>query len=804
MQRPLNRPSEDDHFTRWSKDATAHVNSCPDAQKKLAKLTEGEGENVLNQHQRSMIAHTEMLDGLDRQNKDIYKAFADLGTEDEVRPYQKAVQKIADKLAEFSGLVMNTNGRDVRLAVVNAKMGILSLKQLKKEVLKDDADRSKERVAELLQTTVEYLSKGKICLEIGKELDKLSKLTEELISMSVACQDSLEQFLAKKDREAEQLQLQLETELNAGVQELTQKHATAQRMLESKTADILATADEEVAKARAEIEEMRARKARLQEEFEEKSKPAALAKESAGYAWGFAKTSSYWLVGLGVVSLGLAAAAVAVSGGALAVPAAVGWACAHAAGWTGAAALVAGACAVAGTHKALTENDKREKALEDQKAEIAAMEKEMEVRETQCKERLKKAIKDTEEEERTVQVELQQLLDDKHQKVEEIRAQQAARRQFGEVRLSAIAGVREFAQTQQLFIEELKEAKINESCVSMVEALGFLSAKARIVECSGRLIKDESELVFTILEGFSADQLQLLEEKIQVLGEVNEKLVRQAAKVYNLHHELTGIFMDASVEDPDVTAARVLLRDAKAATLSKDAQKRRMLDDDEKACGSSLETACDSSSPELMKGVSLEDALAPLDEAHRQPLLERCRQKASLLESSYPDMTPDQRGILVAYSEELPTSSESPYWQVNETMRNGTMADSPWMPFMSLCMDSLSALPRPKGRTRTKPVFRAYKKTVDELGEGFQTGSILKMNGFTSATLTMKAAQGFMGKTEGTILIMTPLQPLHSIKDFSAFPDEDEVIIPPNTKWEVISEMDMGNFTTLQLEELPE
>ena len=76
---------------------------------------------------------------------------------------------------------------------------------------------------------------------------------------------------------------------------------------------------------------------------------------------------------------------------------------------------------------------------------------------------------------------------------------------------------------------------------------------------------------------------------------------------------------------------------------------------------------------------------------------------------------------------------------------------------------------------------------------------------FSSTATTVDVMKDFLGTTGARTLFQLTLMPGagRSFKDFSFFPNENEVLLPPNTEFKVVSKVDLGSeLTMVQLEQI--
>merc|ERR1740121_1972536 len=192
--------------------------------------------------------------------------------------------------------------------------------------------------------------------------------------------------------------------------------------------------------------------------------------------------------------------------------------------------------------------------------------------------------------------------------------------------------------------------------------------------------------------------------------------------------------------------------------------------------------------------VTLEQAFGPVKDKHRKSLLNTCRVKAKKL-AKKTGLSEPQIGALVGYSAELQPPSDSPYWECNGALRSQDRTEvAPWRFFIWLLLSGLSRLPP----APFDSLWRGYKKSVQDLGENFESGATLIFSGFTSAASSIEVMQTFVGtKGPRTLLNLKLIRRGRSLKDFSFFPAEAEVVLAPNATFEVTGHFDAGAGLTI-------
>ena len=148
--------------------------------------------------------------------------------------------------------------------------------------------------------------------------------------------------------------------------------------------------------------------------------------------------------------------------------------------------------------------------------------------------------------------------------------------------------------------------------------------------------------------------------------------------------------------------------------------------------------------------------------------------------------------------EEIPREI-SLYYVLNAALRaKDRTAVKRWRDYIWLLMHALKKLPVESEQT----VFRGAKLTPAEMhleinaASGLpKIGSDFTWSGFSSTALTQGVMQTFVGpQGSRTLLTLQLVEPVaRKIVDFSLFPSEDEVLLPPNVSFEIVSVFDAGS-----------
>lgn len=168
----------------------------------------------------------------------------------------------------------------------------------------------------------------------------------------------------------------------------------------------------------------------------------------------------------------------------------------------------------------------------------------------------------------------------------------------------------------------------------------------------------------------------------------------------------------------------------------------------------------------------------------------------------HPDLTADEVASIVLYTMEEVPRSISLYFALNGSLREKDREKvKPWRDYIWLLMHALRKLPTLPART----VFRGAKLTPTQLNMDLDSASLPEVGfeftwgGFSSTALTQGVMSTFVG-TDGPRTMLTielTEKVARKISDFSLFPNEDEVLLPPNVCLEVVSRFDAGHGLTM-------
>eukprot|EP01103_Thecamoeba_quadrilineata_P019279 TRINITY_DN7733_c0_g1_i1.p1 TRINITY_DN7733_c0_g1~~TRINITY_DN7733_c0_g1_i1.p1 ORF type:complete len:763 (+),score=140.45 TRINITY_DN7733_c0_g1_i1:146-2290(+) len=133
------------------------------------------------------------------------------------------------------------------------------------------------------------------------------------------------------------------------------------------------------------------------------------------------------------------------------------------------------------------------------------------------------------------------------------------------------------------------------------------------------------------------------------------------------------------------------------------------------------------------------------------------------------------------------------YYQLNKVLRERASHQLvEWRDYLFYLLTALNKLPAQGPRN----VYRGMNYKVDTR-EKYREGERVSWNGFTSTSVSKSQARNFLGKDQkgGTIFIIKIQKTGRAVHDFSAIPTEEEIILEPNSVFEVTNSEDLSEVT---------
>jgi hypothetical protein len=202
---------------------------------------------------------------------------------------------------------------------------------------------------------------------------------------------------------------------------------------------------------------------------------------------------------------------------------------------------------------------------------------------------------------------------------------------------------------------------------------------------------------------------------------------------------------------------------------------------------------------ENMHLVTLEKAVEPLTSL--VPDVERMAWtvKQSQFDGEH-SLTDDESASILLYTMEWEPKDKSFYVILNNTLQaTSRNLLKPWFLYLRLVMTALAKLPSDSERLH---VYRGVKL---DLSAQYPKGTTITWWGFSSCTTSLEVLndERFLGRTGTRTLFNIECQSAKSIKSFSFYPEEEEVLLPPGRQFQVIGCLDQGNgFHIIQMKEI--
>ncbi|CAF0846280.1 unnamed protein product [Adineta ricciae] len=202
---------------------------------------------------------------------------------------------------------------------------------------------------------------------------------------------------------------------------------------------------------------------------------------------------------------------------------------------------------------------------------------------------------------------------------------------------------------------------------------------------------------------------------------------------------------------------------------------------------------------ETMPLVSLEEAVEPLHAL--VPEVERMTWtvKQNHFEDDH-HLTDDEAASILLYTMEWEPRNQSFYAILNATLQAANrQLLKPWFLFLRLIMTSLAKLP---SESVNLVVYRGVKL---DISAQYSTGTTVTWWGLSSCTksLNVLSNEQFLGQTGTRTLFNIECHSAKSIKTYSLFPEEEEVLLPPARQFQVTGCLNAGHgLHIVQLKEV--
>lgn len=191
--------------------------------------------------------------------------------------------------------------------------------------------------------------------------------------------------------------------------------------------------------------------------------------------------------------------------------------------------------------------------------------------------------------------------------------------------------------------------------------------------------------------------------------------------------------------------------------------------------------------------ISIEDAVIPLEplipDIHEKiQIAKEERNRVALEDLNELDLTQDESIAIRLYTMQWNNSENSLYWLLNNSLRTAKDREQmePWFGYLKLVLMGLMKLP-----SENRTIWRGVQL---DLSGNFEEGQDIIWWAFTSCTEKNKLLQNdFLGQVgRRTLFCIEPCRG-KSIKNFSDYANESEILLLPGTKLRVISILPQGS-----------
>ncbi|CAF3923814.1 unnamed protein product [Adineta steineri] len=163
-------------------------------------------------------------------------------------------------------------------------------------------------------------------------------------------------------------------------------------------------------------------------------------------------------------------------------------------------------------------------------------------------------------------------------------------------------------------------------------------------------------------------------------------------------------------------------------------------------------------------------------------------------------LTDDEAAAITLYTMEWEPTDNSLYVILNKTLQAANRKLlKPWFLYLRLIMTSLAKLPSDSNRLT---VYRGVKL---DLSAQYPKGNTVTWWGFSSCTTSIGVLSNeqYLGRSGTRTLFTIDCSSAKSLKDYSLFPKEEEILLPPARQFQVIDSLNSGNeLHIIQLKEI--
>ena len=168
------------------------------------------------------------------------------------------------------------------------------------------------------------------------------------------------------------------------------------------------------------------------------------------------------------------------------------------------------------------------------------------------------------------------------------------------------------------------------------------------------------------------------------------------------------------------------------------------------------------------------------------------RKQTKRVQPKFPNLSADECTAIVLYTMEEIPREDSLYYAMNAALRAKHRGEvRPWRDYIWLLLHALKKLP-PVSKS---VVFRGCRQSPADLNLELTDGFDFTWSSFSSTATTQGVMETFVGTSGSrTLLTLELTEPIaRSVTDFSLFPSENEVLLPPNVCFETVSHFDAGH-----------
>eukprot|EP01126_Amoeba_proteus_P014730 TRINITY_DN1650_c1_g1_i5.p1 TRINITY_DN1650_c1_g1~~TRINITY_DN1650_c1_g1_i5.p1 ORF type:complete len:366 (-),score=106.55 TRINITY_DN1650_c1_g1_i5:43-1140(-) len=203
--------------------------------------------------------------------------------------------------------------------------------------------------------------------------------------------------------------------------------------------------------------------------------------------------------------------------------------------------------------------------------------------------------------------------------------------------------------------------------------------------------------------------------------------------------------------------------------------------------------------PVFVPKVHLEDSIIPMFSSYQEAKIEVEKRISKIPNHGY--LTENEIKSILFYTFE-PNMSDGIYKVINRLLAQRRKIDG-WTNYLFYLTSALSKCPRDYGI-----VFRGIqsdKNLLEDNSTQYVPGRNVVWVGLTSCSKNQQTAQDFFQDATKPFKILFEIEQYsgRNIKDFSLIPEEEEVLLPPNTVFEVVSvERRTSKFYFVRLKEI--